>query len=99
MDMTFQELGAKSPGGNSHMIIAPHVDAVTGQPKVVMVVKRDVGVVFETTLDGVPAFAVTLSQDSWGRAPAPGGEGNAPWELGHLLAQQWAIAEEMARNR
>jgi hypothetical protein len=56
------------------------------------VIKKDSEGVFDTTLEGVPALTISLSQ-------APGGDQNAPWELGHLLAQRWAEAEKMARNR
>jgi len=73
------------------MTVAPHVKP-DGKPRVIIIIKKDSEGVFDTTLDGVPALAISLSQ-------APGGDQNAPWELGHLLAQQWAEAEKMARNR
>lgn len=44
-----------------------------------IIVKRDVEGVINTTLDGQPAIGLCLAEDK-------PGSGNAPWELGHLLA-------------
>jgi len=44
-------------------------------------IRTDVASVYEAKLDGHPAIAVFLGEEQ-------SGTGNAPWELGHLLAQQ-----------
>ena len=89
--MAFQELGAKSGDGKSIITVVAHVQQ-NGEPKVVVIVKKDANVVFDTTLDGVPAFGFMLGELSEG-------DDNGPWELGHLLAQKWAEAKEKATKK
>ena len=70
------------------MTVCPVVDAA-GTPAVALVVRKDADVTYEATLDGHPATAIFLRED---------GAGNAPWELGHLLAENWEQAKKMAQK-
>ena len=73
-------LEGHTPNGDGHVSVAPFATA-DGVPKVVLMIRTDVASVYEAKLDGHPAIAVFLGEEQ-------SGTGNAPWELGHLLAQQ-----------
>lgn len=79
------ELGAKSPDGKSVMAVAPYVQP-NGQPSVMVIVKKEATGVFETTLDGEPAFAIALTEDE---------HGNGPWTVGDLLVSKWEQAKKL----
>lgn len=81
-------LEGHTPGGDGYVnVVAFATD--DGVPKVVLMIRTDIAQVYEVKLDGHPAIAIFLGEDNDGR-------GNAPWELGHLLAQQWDEAKKLA---
>jgi hypothetical protein len=79
------DLDAKSVDGKSVMVVVPYIQP-NGQPSVMMIVKKSATGVFETTLDGEPAFALSLSEDQ---------NGNGPWVVGDLLVSAWEQAKKM----
>ena len=79
---------AHTPDGDGYVNIAPFSTS-DGVPKVVLIIRTDTPVVYEAMLDGHPAIAVFLGEDK-------DGTGNTPWELGHLLCQQWDEAKKLA---
>ncbi len=86
--MPFQELGAKSPDGNSIIAVVPFVKP-DGEPSVMVIVKKQANGVFDTTLDGQPAFGFSLGENE---------TGNAPWTVGDLLVDNWEKAKKLARK-
>ena len=62
-------------------------DATNGIPRVLLIIKKRA--LTDVLLDGDPAVIVGLSEQS-------PGTGNAPWELGSLLAEQWELAKKKA---
>jgi hypothetical protein len=85
--MAFQELGASSADGKSAIAVIAHRND-KNQPSVLIIIRKDSDGVFDTTLDGRPAIAISLGEASAGNL-------NAPWELGHLLAQKWEEAKNL----
>ena len=51
-----------------------------------VIVKKEATGVFETTLDGEPAFAIALTEDE---------HGNGPWTVGDLLVSKWEQAKKL----
>ena len=85
------DLNAKSPDGKTVIGFLPYVKP-DGNPAVVMIVKTTADGVFESTLDGQPAVALMLGEDS-------SGNNNAPWQIGELLVQNWEKAKKLARKK
>ena len=85
------DLVAKSADGKSVIAVVPYVKP-NGEPAVLVIVKKNAEGVFDSTLDGQPALALALGED-------PPGSGNAPWELGHHLAERWEEAKKLAGRK
>jgi hypothetical protein len=89
--MPFQELGAKSADGKGVLTVIPYVKP-DGDPAVMIIIKKNVDGVFDTTLDGQPAMAAAISEDK-------DGSGNGPWMLGDLLVSSWEQAKKLANKK
>jgi hypothetical protein len=83
------DLNATSPDGKASIGVVPYVRP-NGDPAVLVIIKKSAEGVFESTLDGQPAFALLLVEDS---------AGNGPWEFGHLLAERWEDAQKLAGKK
>lgn len=88
--MPFQELGAKSSSGASLLTVVPSLN-LKGEPTLVIILKRQGNGIFDTTLDGEPAIACALGEDTMGS--------NAPWILGDLIIENWEKAKKLAEKK
>jgi hypothetical protein len=68
------------------LTITPYV-LPNGKPAVAIIIRTGVEGVVQATLDGHPAFATLITEDSGG---------NAPWNLGDLLVRAWEEAKKLA---
>ncbi len=83
-------IAGQTPDGDGFLNVVSFVTA-DGVPKVVVIARLDTPSNYEATLDGHPAVAFFLGQEQ-------DGTGNAPWELGHLLANKWDEAQKLAAS-
>jgi hypothetical protein len=84
-------LDGQTPSKDGYINVVPFVTA-DGVPKVIVMVRLDTESSYEATLDGHPAVAIFLGEEN-------DGTGNAPWQFGHLLAEQWDKAKKLAADR
>ena len=68
--------------------VAPYVGE-DGIPKVILTIRTDIGSVHQAQLNGHPALYLVLGEET-------NGQHNGPWQLGHLLTQQWDEAKKLA---
>lgn len=73
----------------SVIVIAPSV-LPNGKPAVTLIIKKSAPSFQEALINGEPAISIVLSEES-------PGHNNGPWEIGHLLAQQWEEAVKLAQ--
>jgi hypothetical protein len=83
-------IAGTTPDGDGYINIVSFVTA-DGVPKVVVIARLDTPSSYEATLDGHPAVAFFLGEEQ-------NGTGNAPWELGHMLAEKWDEAQKLAAS-
>ncbi len=81
-------IAGQTPDGDGFVNVVPFVTA-DGVPKVIVIARLDTASSYEATLDGHPAVAFFMGEEH-------NGTGNAPWELGHMLAQKWDEAQKSA---
>src|ERR1035437_8320565 len=83
-------IAGTTPDGDGYINIVSFVTA-DGVPKDAVIARLDTPSSYEASLDGHPAVAVFLGE-------AQNVAGNAPWELGHMLAEKWDEAQKLAAS-
>jgi hypothetical protein len=74
-----------TPTGDSKYFVADYTQ--NGSKTVFFIVRKEAEGVFEATLDGHPAIAITFGETK---------DGNAAWEIGHQLIEAWERVKKNA---